>query len=129
MTGKANQGDRSGADPTQPGDGREAPAGMPVASRELERATAEAEAAARPASRAGDALDQIEALLRAGDLRTARRAMVAARALAGAAEVGRANALEQRLASCARLEGPSGPDAGGLARGGSAPARHPGAPP
>src|SRR6266540_6949454 len=102
MTGKANEGNRPGADPEQPGDGREAPAGMPAASRELERAGAEG--AARPASRAGDALDQVEGLIRAGDLRTARRAMVAARALAGAAKVGRADALERRLASCARLE-------------------------
>src|SRR3990172_4577802 len=107
MTGRGepNQGDRSGADPERPGDGGEGRAGTPAASRELERAGAEG--AARPASRAGDALDQVEGLLRAGDLRTARRAMVAARALAGAGEVGRADALERRLASCARLQGPA----------------------
>ncbi len=120
--GEPNQGDRSGADPEQPGDGREALAGTPAASQELERAGAEGEA--RPASRAGDALDQVEGLLRAGDLRTARRAMVAARALAGAAEVGRADALDRRLASCERLQGPSALYAAALARGDSLTARN-----
>jgi hypothetical protein len=41
MTGKANQGDRSGADPERPGDGREALAGVSAASLEPERAGAE----------------------------------------------------------------------------------------
>lgn len=54
-----------------------------------------------------EAFDEVEALLRAGDLRAARRALVAARELATPAELERAAALGQRLEACERLEGPS----------------------
>jgi hypothetical protein len=54
-----------------------------------------------------EAFDEVEAQLRAGDLRTARRALDAARASATAAELERAAALGERLAAQERLEGPS----------------------
>ena len=84
----------------------EALAGMPSASRAMERARAES--SARSANRAAEALDQVEARLRAGDLRSARRALLAARALLGPAELGRADALDERLAVRERLERPVG---------------------
>ena len=119
--GEPSPGGRPGLDPAQTA----APAAMPAASgEELQSASAAAEAGARPMSRAVDALDQVDALLRAGDLRMARRALVAARTLAVPAEAGRADALDRRLASRERLEGPSALYAAALARGDSLTARN-----
>jgi hypothetical protein len=66
---------------------------------------------------AKEALDEVEAQLQAGDLRTARRALDAARELATAVELERAAVLSERLAERERLDGPSIAYDDALARG------------
>ncbi len=83
----------------------EALAGMAVVRQWLDRAQAEAEA--HNANRARDALDQVEAQLRAGALRTARRALLGTQPFLGPDERKRAEDLEQRIAERERLEEPT----------------------
>ncbi len=67
--------------------------------------------------RAAQALDEMETRLREGELRLARRALDATRALCGPGERARFEALEERLGLLERLEGPTLDHDAAMARG------------